>query len=96
MEQNGVGSWREGGGLQVPSSRWLMLGISSLSVLVLHETLPVTVLMYGVRQGYGKRRRDLDLGCTDEQPQSIVRYLEDGYGLKCTDKGVKGSEEGSR
>ena len=31
---------------------------------VLHETLFVPVLMYGVRQCYEKRR-DLDLGCTD-------------------------------
>ena len=41
---------------------------------VFHETLLVPFLMYGVRQGYGKRRRDLDLGCTDGQPQRIARY----------------------
>ena len=56
------------------SSPWLMIGIYSLSVLVLHETLLVPVLMYGVRQCYGKRRRDLDLGCTDGQPQRIAGY----------------------
>ena len=31
----------------MPSGPWLMLGICSLSVLVLHETLLVPVLMYG-------------------------------------------------
>ena len=36
-----------GGELQVPSGPWLMLGISSFSVLVLHETLHVPLLMYG-------------------------------------------------
>ena len=41
---------------------------------ILHETLLVPVLIYGVRQCYGKRRRDLDLGCTDGQPQRIARY----------------------
>ena len=34
---------------------------------VLHETLLVPVLMYGMRQCYGKRRIDLDLGCTNVQ-----------------------------
>ena len=47
MEQNEVGRWRVGGGLKVPSGSWLILGICSLSVLVLHETLLVPVLMYG-------------------------------------------------
>ena len=42
-----IGRWRVGGGLQVPSGAWLMLGISSLSVIVLRETLLVLVLMYG-------------------------------------------------
>ena len=46
MRQNAVGRWRAGGGLQVPSGPWLMLGICSLSVLVLHETLLVPVLTY--------------------------------------------------
>ena len=32
---------------------------------VLHETLLVPVLMCRVRQCFGKRRRDLDLDCTD-------------------------------
>ena len=73
MEQNVVVSWRAGGGWQVPSSPRLMLRICSLSVLVLHETLLVPVLMYGVRQCYGKRI-DLELGCTDGQPQRIARY----------------------
>ena len=40
----------------------------------LHETLIVPVLIYGVRQCYGKRRRDLELGYADEQPQRIARY----------------------
>ena len=34
----------------------------------------VPVLMYGVKQCYGKRRRDLDLGCTDGQPQRIASF----------------------
>ena len=41
---------------------------------VLHETLLMPVLMYGVRQCYGKRRRDLDLSITDGQHQRIARY----------------------
>ena len=45
---------------------------------VLHETLLMPLLMYGVRQFHGKRRRYLDLGCTDGQPQRIAKYLEDG------------------
>ena len=32
-----------------------------MSVLVLHETFLVSILMYGVRQCYEKRRRDLEL-----------------------------------
>ena len=36
-----------GGGLQVPSGSWLMLGICSFSVAVLHAALLVPVLMYG-------------------------------------------------
>ena len=36
-----------------------------------HETLIVPVIIYGVRQYYGKR---LDLGCTDGQPEKIARY----------------------
>ena len=47
IEQNVVGQWQVGGGLQVPSGPWLMLGICSLSVLVLHETLLAPVLIYG-------------------------------------------------
>ena len=35
------------GGLQVLLGLWLMFGICSLCVLVLHETLIVHVLMYG-------------------------------------------------
>ena len=40
---------------------------------VMHETLLVPVLMYEMRQCYEKRRRDLDLGYADEQPQRITR-----------------------
>ena len=46
MEQNVAERWQVGGGLQVPSGPRLMLGICNLSVLVLHETLLVPVLMY--------------------------------------------------
>ena len=41
---------------------------------VLHQTLLVPVIMYEVRECYGKRRRDLNLGCTEGQPQRIARY----------------------
>ena len=44
---------------------------------VLHETLLAPALMYGVtgmRQSYGKRKRDLDLGCGDGQSQRIAGY----------------------
>ena len=44
--QSVVGRWRVGG-LQVPLGPSLMLGIYRFSVLVLHETLFVPVLMYG-------------------------------------------------
>ena len=36
-----------GGGWQVPLDPYLMLGICSLSLLVLHETLLVPFVMYG-------------------------------------------------
>ena len=75
MEQNAVGSWRTGEGLQVPSSPWLNARDLQLeSARVLHETLLVLVLKYRVRQCYGKRRRDIDFGCTDGRPQRIARY----------------------
>ena len=48
-----------GGGLQVPS--------------VLHETLLISVLMYGSETILWKER-DLNLGVTDGQPQRIARY----------------------
>ena len=55
MEQNAVGWYRAGGGLQVPS------GLLQLECTrVLHETLLVPVLMYALRQCYGRRRRDLE------------------------------------
>ena len=42
----------------MPSGPLLMLEICGLSVLFLHETLLVPVLMYGaVRQCYGRRKR---------------------------------------
>ena len=41
---------------------------------VLHETFLVPLIIYGVRQCYGKRRRDVGLGCTEGQPQRIARY----------------------
>ena len=44
----------------------------------LHETLFVPVIIYGVRQCYGKRRRDPDIDCKDGQLQRIARYQEDG------------------
>ena len=47
MEQNTVGRWQAGGGWQVPSDPYLMLGICSLSVLescIKHLLAPV--LMY--------------------------------------------------
>ena len=47
MKQNAVGRWQAGGGLQVSSAPWLMIGICSLSVLVLHETLLAPVLVDG-------------------------------------------------
>ena len=40
----------------------------------LNETMLVPALIYGVGQCYGKRRKYLDLGCTDGQPQRIARY----------------------
>ena len=40
----------------------LVLEICSLSVVVLHETLRVPVIMYGSETCYGKRRKDLELG----------------------------------
>ena len=46
MRQRVVGSRRVGGGLQVPLGPYLMLGICSLSVLVLPEILLVPVLIY--------------------------------------------------
>ena len=60
-----------------------MLGICSSSVLVLHETLFVPVLMY----------------CSDRmlwrEERSRVRVVQMDN-LKCMDKGVMQSEEGSR
>ena len=47
MEQSVVERWRVGAVLQVPSGHWLILGICSLSVRDLHETLLIPVLMYG-------------------------------------------------
>ena len=44
MRQSVVGRWRVGGGLQVLLGLWLMLVISSLSVL---ESLLVPALTYG-------------------------------------------------
>ena len=57
MGQNAVGRCPAGGGLQVPSGPWIMQRICSLSVLVLHGTLLVPVLMYGfdtMLQGEGE------------------------------------------
>ena len=42
-----IGSWRVESGMQMPTGLMLMLEICSLSVLVLTESLPVPVLMYG-------------------------------------------------
>ena len=64
-----------GGGWQVPLGPWLMLGICRFSVLVLHETLLVPVLMYGMR------RSDLDLWLyrwttsEDRVPNAWIREL---------------------
>ena len=66
-----------------------MLGIFSLSVLVLHETLLVSVLMNG-SDSYGRRRKDLELG-----PHKLlgIRRMDIP---ESTDKGVVWSDEGSR
>ena len=54
--QNVVGRWQVGGGCQVPLGPQLMLGICRLSMLVLHETLLVPVLMYGSKTKLWKEK----------------------------------------
>ena len=50
-----------GGGLQVPSGPWLMLGICSVLEFCMKHCLCLFLCM-AVRQCYGKKRRDLELG----------------------------------
>ena len=74
----------------MPSGPWLMLGICSLSVLVLHETLVFPVLMYGSETMLWKERE-----------RSRVRAVQmDNFrgllGIRRMDKGVMRSEEGFR
>ena len=73
MGQNTVRSWRAGGELQVPSSPWLMLGICSLNVLVLHETLLLPVLMYDSETVLWREERSR-VKAVQIQPQRIARY----------------------
>ena len=47
MRRSVEGRWRMGRGLQVLLGLWLMLGVCSLNVLVLHESLLASVLPYG-------------------------------------------------
>ena len=63
MDQNAVGRWSAGGGVQMLSGSSLMLGICSLSVLesCMKHCLCLFLCM-AVRQCYGKRMRDLELG----------------------------------
>ena len=63
MEQNAVGRWRAGGGMQVPLGPWLMSGICSLSVLesCIKHCLYLFLCMT-MKQYYVRRRRDLELG----------------------------------
>ena len=46
MRQCVVGRWQVGGGMQVLLGLWLMPGVCSLSVLVLHESLFLPIFIY--------------------------------------------------
>ena len=67
---------------------WLMLEICSLRVLesCMKHCLYL-FLCKAMRQCYGGRKRDLELGLYGWTTS------EDGYGSECTDKGIVRSEE---
>ena len=83
MGQNVVGRWREGGGLQVPSGPWLMLGVCSLSVQKSCMKHCLYLFLYmTVRQCYEKSvvqmdnlRRLLDIRRMDRVPNARIKEL---------------------
>ena len=64
MGQNVVGRWQ---------ANARDLRIECVSLALIKHCLYLFLCM-AVRQCYGKRRRDLELGLTDGQPQKFVWY----------------------
>ena len=73
-----------------------MQGISSWSVLVLHETLLVTVLMYGSKTMLWKEKERSRIRGVQMDNLRGLLGIKRMDSPKCMDKGIEWSEEGGR